>query len=399
MRLVGIGALQSIARWLELLALGVYVFDLTRSAFAVAVVTLLKVAPLALFGPLFGVLAARLPPRRLYLSGLLVMLMLMLVGSLLASHAGLALWQVWVISFAGGVFWVLDFPIRRTALGNSVPAGLLGRAMAVDTIANNGTRMLGPVAGGLLLQFAGLQGAFLIALLLYLVCLILTWRLDFPATQDQHIPRNSVAGEMRIAFSVVQKNPVVLATLLVTVMYNLFLFPMLSLIPVLGRDELVLSASAIGLLSSMEGAGALIGGLLLMRFGRVLHYRRTYLYGLAFSFFWGVVFALAPQAVLVGTALLMVGVGTSFFAAMQTTLLIMNLPSHYHSQVLGLLSLAIGTGLIGFSQIGVMASWLGTRPALWLSASLGLLSLMLIRWRWPEISASQPARVKQHEPA
>ena len=74
---------------------------------------------------------------------------------------------------------------------------------------------------------------------------------------------------MSEGFSLISKDPVLMATLLVTVIFNLFGFPMLSLIPVLGRDELSLSASVIGILASMEGAGALLGGLLFIWFIQV----------------------------------------------------------------------------------------------------------------------------------
>ena len=231
--LFGIGALQSVTRWLELLAFGVYIFDLTGSAWQVTLVTLVKFAPLAIFGPLFGALPNRFAPRSLYIAGIVAMLLTNVVGLLLASFSTLSVFTVLMISFIGGLFWVLDFPVRRALIGDAVKREQLGRAMAIDTIANNGTRMLGPVLGGILLQFVGLSGAFAIALIIYALCLWLTFSLTSgreltvsgDTHDDQRLSRIVTSGG-----KLVMQQPLLLAILLVTVIYNLFAFPMLSLL-------------------------------------------------------------------------------------------------------------------------------------------------------------------------
>ena len=138
---------------------------------------------------------------------------------------------------------------------------------------------------------------------------------------------------------------------------------MLSMIPVLGRDELSLSESIIGLLGSMEGLGALLGGILFIMFGQIRFFRKIYVYGVAAGFFFGFVYAASNGAQLMGGALFFMGVGSACFAAMQTTLLVLNSDTRYHSQIFGLMSVSIGTGIAGFSQIGAMATWIGVRPA------------------------------------
>ncbi len=388
-RLLAIGALQSIARWLELLALGVYVFDVTRSPLVVTLVTLVKLAPLALFGPLGGALTSRWRLRSLYLAGLGFMIFTTLAAVLLSLAGDVKVWQVLLISFLGGVFWVLDFPIRRSMIGDVVPANSLGQAMAFDTIANNGTRALGPVLGGVLLQYTGLPGMFLLTLLLYTLCFLLCC--GFTATEKRAVAdsERGLLNQMQQGFQIVSASPIILATLLVTVVYNLFAFPMLSLVPVLGRDELRLSASVIGMLASMEGMGALLGGLLFLWLGKMAWYRKIYVFGLAGFLLFGFVYAVGSSVWLIALALLVVGIGSACFAAMQTTLLILNSSARHRSQVFGLLSLSIGTGLIGFTLIGLMASELGTRPALITSAVSGLLALGWICWRWPEIMGTQ----------
>ena len=390
--LFGIGALQSVTRWLELLAFGVYIFDLTGSAWQVTLVTLVKFAPLAIFGPLFGALPNRFAPRSLYIAGIVAMLLTNVVGLLLASFSTLSVFTVLMISFIGGLFWVLDFPVRRALIGDAVKREQLGRAMAIDTIANNGTRMLGPVLGGILLQFVGLSGAFAIALVIYALCLWLTFSLtsgrELTVSEDTHNDKR-LSRIITSGGQLVMLQPLLLAILLVTVIYNLFAFPMLSLVAVIGRDALQLSQGQVGLLVSMEGIGAFVGSLLFMMMARVIDYRRLYTGGLLIAFLASMAYAFMDYALPTAVLLLIVGIGSASFATMQTTLLILNSEQQFRSRLFGLLSLSIGTGLIGFAQIGIQAHLYGARLAIFFSAVMGLVSLLAICWRWPQIIADQ----------
>ncbi|OED43203.1 hypothetical protein AB833_04320 [Chromatiales bacterium (ex Bugula neritina AB1)] len=390
MILLWIGALQSAARWLELLAFGVYIYDLTGSPLLVTLVTLAKLAPLAIFGPVAGALPSRYTSRSLYLLGLTVMLVTTLAALLASLTGGLSVWQVMLISFTGGVFWVLDFPVRKSLIGDAVPVAVLGKAMGFDTIANNGTRMLGPVLGGMLLQFVGLTGVLGTTLCMYIICFVLTIKLQLGRELVSGEVTSSLADSVRQGLQVVRLEAVLSGTLMVTVIYNLFGFPMLSLVPVLGRDELQLSASVIGLLASMEGAGALLGGILFLKLGRVRYFRKIYVVGVAGGLVFGMVYAASTSAMLMGFALLLIGVGSACFAAMQSTLLILNSEARYRSQVFGMLSLSIGSGIIGFTQIGLVAGWFGPRAALLLSSVIGLICLFLVCRRWPQIIGVQP---------
>jgi len=390
MLLCGIGAFQSTVRWLQLLAFGIYVFDQTGSPFLVTLVTLLKLAPFALFSPLVGAWTTRVASRNLYLFGITLMLLTSIAGATAASFSDLVVWQVMLISFLGGVFWAFDFPIRRTLIGEAVNTNDVGKAMGLDTISNNGTRMLGALLGGSILQFWGLQGVFLLTFILYLLCFVLTLKLQMGRTILNYANSVSVTDNILEGIQIVRQNPLLTATLMVSVIFNLFGFPMLSMIPVLGRDELSLSATIIGLLGSMEGLGALLGGILFIMFGQIRFFRKIYVGGVACGFLFGFVYAASNDAQLIGGALFFMGVGSACFAAMQTTLLVLNSDSRYHSQIFGLMAVSIGTGIAGFSQIGVMAAWIGVRPALFTSATIGLFCLFLVCRHWPQILDSQP---------
>ncbi len=77
------GGFSGIARWLEMLVFGVFAFELTGSPFLVALLIILRLLPLVVFGSIVGALADRLPPRLLLLAALSVALLVSVVLVLL----------------------------------------------------------------------------------------------------------------------------------------------------------------------------------------------------------------------------------------------------------------------------------------------------------------------------
>jgi hypothetical protein len=92
-------------------------------------------------------------------------------------------------------------------------------------------------------------------------------------------------------------------------------------------------------------------------------------------------FALAGQATVAGAALLATGLANSGFSVMQATLIYLIAPAEMRSRIFGVLSLCIGSGLVGFLHIGIVAELVGAPQAVLLSGIEGFLALALT-WRW-----------------
>ena len=91
--------------------------------------------------------------------------------------------------------------------------------------------------------------------------------------------------------------------------------------------------------------------------------------------------AQAPTPLLAGAALLSTGLANSGFIVIQATLIYLAAPVEMRSRLYGVLSLCIGSGLIGFMNIGLMAQLIGAPWATTLSGIEGLLA-MALTWRW-----------------
>jgi len=169
------------------------------------------------------------------------------------------------------------------------------------------------------------------------------------------------------------------------VIYNLFGWPATSMVPVLGRDRLLLGPEGVGFLTSADGVGAFAGALFLaMRLAPGWH-ARAYVASVAAYLLASISFALATDPILAGGAMLMTGLSGGAFATLQPTLVYLAAPPEMRSRALGVLSVCVGTGPVGFLWLGWLANQIGAAEALVITGTLGLLALAATQPLWRRI--------------
>ncbi|MGH7093595.1 MAG: MFS transporter, partial [Stellaceae bacterium] len=379
-RLWLIGFVLFAVRWLEMLVVAVFVYQRTGSAFDVALMTLLRMLPMVLFGPVIGAAAERWERRSAQIVAGAGLLLTDAIIVALAFAGRLEVWHLGAAAFCNGIAWAADNPVRRVMIGEVVGPERMGRAMAIDVGANNASQMLGPIIGGLVLAHLGIAGAFSISIACYTLSLITACRLRH---RNAAVPGAGAAVLTRLVEGLVLagSDPRLIGILTVTVIYNVFGWPVTSMIPVIGQDSLHLGASGIGVLASMIGVGAFMGAIAIAVWARPPHFTWIYVGAVLAYLTLIIVFAMAPVPLAAGSALLATGLANSGFSVMQATLIYLAAPAEMRSRLYGVLSLCIGSGLIGFLHIGLLAGWIGAPWATTLSGIEGLLA-MALTWRW-----------------
>jgi predicted MFS family arabinose efflux permease len=270
-------------------------------------------------------------------------------------------------------------------IGEVVGPTQMSAAMSVDVGANNASRMLGPTIGGLLLAWVGISGAFTVSVLCYGIALAAAMRLRHRNNIAPAAAGGAVLARMIEGLLLVRRDPKLIGTLVITVIYNVFGWPFTSMIPVIGQDSLGLGAGGIGILASMDGIGAFCGALLIAFYARPVHYTRLYIGGVIGYLVMLIVFALVPNVPLAAAALLLTGLTSSAFSVMQATLIYLAAPAEMRSRLYGVLSVCIGVGPLGFLGLGLLAEAIGAPVATALTGLLGLLALVLTRRWWGRI--------------
>lgn len=380
-----VGALVGTIRWLEVLAVGVYTYQATGSPFIVATMLFARMVPTMLLGAFAGVIADRVNRRHLMMVGLVLMCMVSLSLAALAINDRLAIWHVALGAVLSGIFWSGEFPVRRTMLGEIAGLGRLSAAMGLDSATNNFTRMLGPLLGGTLLTTLGLGGAYALGVLLYAVAFISMLSLSFQENPSTESASVSVLTSISEGFAYIRTNRLIAATLVITVFVNLFGFSYVSMLPVIGEQQLGLGAVAIGVLMSVEGCGALLGSLCVAAWVRSRYFTAIYMSGSTLYLAMILAFSLSPWYSAAVVFLFAGGLGIAFFGSMQSTLIFFTALPRMRTRVMGVLVACIGAGPIGVLHVGLLAEWLGASRAVTIIAVEGLIAIAVAACIWPEL--------------
>jgi MFS family permease len=398
-----LGGLTGVVRWFQLLAFGVYTFEVTGSPLLVSTIPILWMLPLTLLGPVIGVVADQIS-RKVLLAGSITMIIVVQAGMAFAAHEGVLSYELLALaSVLSGLFWATDMPIRRRLLGD-LSGGHVSTAMGLDSATGNATRMAGPLLGGVVLQMVGMFGVFTLSGAVYTVCLALMLIARLP---DRLTPAaapsflRDLAGGVRF---VIGDRPL-RRILIITIIFNLWGFPFTSMIPIIGREYLGLSPFYVGVISSMEGLGAFVGAMLVATLAKPEFFFRIYLGGTLLNLsaigYLGLLTFVAGgphhSFFSVSMALMLTGIASACFAAMQGTLVYLAAPPEFRSRVLGVLTLCIGTGPIGFFNVGWMAEQFGVPAALAIISAEGLFALLVL-WIWGEsqdqVNTPRPSEMK-----
>lgn len=392
-----VGWFTGIVRWLDLLAFGIFAFDLTGSPLMVAVIALVRFVPLALFSLVFGAAADVLSPRRVMFWSLIGVTLSTAV--MLAAHflTGLAYWHLIVGTLASGIFWASDMPLRRKMIGEIAGPDRLARAMSLDYATSNGTRLFGPLLGGVIYQNVGMGGVLALGLTLYFVSVLCAAGIQPTGGKRGGTLKiaHTLIGAVRSAGRAIRSNDVG-CILAVTVIFNIWGFPFVSMIPVIGADVLGLSPSVIGYVAAIEGAMSLVSVFLVGWLAHPGIYRRLYFGGVAVHLAAVGFIGLVPGLWALCIGLAVAGFAISGFAAMQATLIYIVAPKGMRGRYLGLMSICIGAGLIGFANVGLMAELFGAQTALAIIAAEGAVALTILGLKWHSLGAEttrQPRRL------
>ncbi len=373
-RLWAAGGLANALRWLEVLAAALFTLDATGSAFAVAAVSAARSLPLLLMGGLAGVLADALNRKQIVVGGMLLTAASSAGVVLLAAAGMLQPWHLFVSSVVSGLVYGTEMPARRRMVGESVAPSLAARAVAVDSLTNSVSRVIGPLLGGAAYQWLGLPGAFLGSVLISLFAAWVATRVRHRQT-TRALAFGHVLPDLAEALKLVRATPALMALLGVTVAQNLFGFAYASIVAPLGREVFGVSAVMVGVLAAAEPGGATLGGLLLAVKGQPRG-QPVWLMMAGAGLFCGLMALIpfAPWYWACCALLLGGGFGIALYSNVQTTIALAEAPPAMRSRVMGLITVAIGTWPAGQMLAGWMARQVG---ALW---AVGLVGVCGVLW-------------------
>ncbi len=390
-----------VSRWMQMTLLIWLVLDITGSPFFVALVGFFGMIPLLVFGAIGGVLADRADRRRLLIGTQVVNLVAAIVMISLLLSRTFEFWHSYIVVLVSGLGWAFDMPSRRSVVLDLIGRARVTNGMALDSVGMHSSRMVGPAIAGGFIAAVGVTGGYFAIVSLYVVSILFMIALRLPrrtrSTQSVSIARNLVEG-----FAYVRTNRVILATVVITVLMNLLLFPYMQMVPVIATNTLNVGPGLMGIMMGADGLGAIIGSVLIASASRLSYHGRVYVGGSAIGLIMVLIFAWSQWFAVSLPVLVLLGLGMAGFGTMQSTIVVISASEEMRGRALGVISLAIGAGPVGALMIGALAEASSPATAIVVFASLGILSLVAVSLLMPEIRGrmgQQTESIPTAEPA
>ncbi|HSX22758.1 MAG TPA: MFS transporter [Gaiellaceae bacterium] len=368
---IGQGISQT-GSWMQRIALGWYVLQLTNSSFDVGLMALAQFTPFMVFGLFAGVLTDRLDARRLVLGTQWAQLVNASVLAWIVLGGFAQPWMLYSIAFLNGLVLVLDVPSRQQLTYRMVGRESLPNAIALNSSLFNASRIFGPSAAGIVLGFAGAGTCFLINAISFFAVLLGLFAMrtrDFFPLEKFERPQILRGTREGLAYAFSQRR--MLGVLGLTVVLSTFCFNFNVTLPVLAYKTLHTHEWVYALLSAVFGAGALAGALLAASLGRAS--LKVMVIGAAA--FTSAELLLAPVRTTWLSAVLLFAVGAGFtvWSANSNASMQLAAPDHLRGRIIGIYFYAFnGTAAIA----GVFAGWMcargGTELAFTVAGIVGL---------------------------
>jgi MFS family permease len=369
-------SLANIGTWMQSIAQDWLVLDLTHSATAVGVTMALQFLPMLILGAYTGVVADRLPRRRILLTTQTLNAVTTGVLAVITIAGAARPAAVYGFALASGLIFAFDGPARQAFATEVAPRGQLRAAIALNAAVFQSTRLIGPAIASLLIATVGTGWVFAVNAACYVgptIGLLLLRPSDLtPAPAAGH-----EQGSVRTAARYLRERPDILWIIFLVGMLGAFGLNFPIVLTAMAKSTFHGSAGTYGLFNIVlaigSASGALLAGAAAKPKGRVLVL-------LAAGF--GLVelaAAAAPGLAVFLTLLVALGFLNLAFQAMANAAVQLAVDPALRGRVMGLYMLAfIGGTPIGAPIIGALTNHFGARAGMAICGAIPAMAALLV---------------------
>ena len=348
--------------WVQTVAQGWLVLQLTDSALAVGLVTALGSFPILLLTLYGGVVADRVDKRRLVIALQSLMLCEALTLAVLTHQGWITVHLVMALASFYGLLSAFEVPTRQALVSEIVGREDLMNAIALNSSAFNVARVIGPSIAGALIATVGLAACFYLNAASYLAVIVglVLMRVRRPAVPS----RAPAFGALKEGFGYIFGNRWPRALVTIVAGFSIFGASFIPMMPVFARDVLGLDAEGYGVMLSAIGLGAAAGAIGMAATGGRIRRGRVVIG--TFALF-GVLLSAGGYAPGFWTALAVftaVGCLMAVNGILANTMLQLEAPDRLRGRVMGFYSFVVlGMAPFGAFQAGWVSEHYGVRAS------------------------------------
>lgn len=380
-RLFWIGQLISLTgTWMQTTGQAWLVLQMTHSAWLLGVVGALQFLPVMLLSLFGGVIADRVPKRKLLLFTQSFATAQAIILWVLVFSGTVQLWHILVLALMLGITNALDMPTRQAFVVEMVGREDLPNAVALNSSLFNMARIVGPGLGGVLIAWLGVTPLFLLNAVSFVPVLIGLAMIDVKQLHSHARPvvagvsRQTTMQSLREGLTYIAKTPSVSLIIVVIGLVSLFGINFNVVLPLFATDVLHAGPAGFGLLTSAIGFGALVSALWLA-WGNKRPTIQNMLLGAIIFCILEACFALSHLYILSLLLIAAVGFAQITFSATANTTLQTVTPDHLRGRVMSVYMLVFaGSVPLGNLFTGGIAHFFGAPISLLLGAGLSFVA-------------------------
>jgi MFS family permease len=363
-------AITSMGFWMQQVALGWLVLDLTNSPFYLGLASFARQFPMMVVSPFGGVLADRIDRRLMIISTQAAQLALTAGLAALVFSGRVNIWHVLGASVLMGAAISAHVPARQALIPALVGRERLANALALYSMSLNTSRIVGPSLAGAVMGWAGVGGCLALQTAGYLWAManVLQMRYDKQAARGRHgatVLQNLIEG-----FAYCYRTKPVFLQLLIAAVPAIVAYPYMQFLPAFARDYYQIGPGGLGLLMTCMGAGALAGSVGVAAQRTI---RRKSLVTVVCAAAFGLSlcgFAVAAWLPLALVFLALAGASSSIYMTLNGTILQESCPDEYRGRVSSVYMVTWGMMPLGAVPAGALAEAYGAPLTVFLGGAI-----------------------------
>ncbi|HEX9163301.1 MAG TPA: MFS transporter [Thermoanaerobaculia bacterium] len=376
-----------VGTWITRIATSWLVYRLTKSELLLGVVGFAGQIPLLVLGPIGGVVSDRIDRHKLLVWTQLFSALQSLALAILA-FTHITVIQIVILQVVQGIINAFDTPARQAFVVEMVEDREdLPNAIALNSAMFNGSRIIGPSIGGVMLAVVGEGWCFMVDAISYIAVILSLLAMRF-ARQPRVKPESHPLEDLRVGFRYVGHFAPVRALLLIVSIVSIMGTPYIVLMPAIAASVLHGGPHTLGILMTASGVGALLGTAYLasrhtiVGLGKVIVAATVALSAglIAFSFTRTLWLAILVIPV--------VGAGMMLMSASANTILQTIVEEHMRGRVMAFYSMSVlGAMPIGSLIAGIVADRIGAERTIFAGAIGCLIGAAYFAFRRPALAA------------
>jgi MFS family permease len=367
----------NICMWMNDVAAAWLMTSMTTTPLWVALVQSASTLPVFLLGLPSGALADILDRRRYFIMTQFWVAAVATLLCIAVLSGGMTPALLLALTFANGVGLAMRWPVFSAVVPELVPRHELPAALALNGVAMNASRIVGPLVAGALIASAGTAWVFVLNAVLSLISgfVIMRWR-------REHVPsplgRERLFSAMRVGLQFVGQSTRLRAVLLRVSLFFLHSTAVLALLPLLARGLHGGDAGTFTLLLAAMGAGAIVSAMFLPRLRQLMTRDTLVLLATLLQSLATAVMAFAPNVYIAVPAMLLNGMAWITCANSLSVSAQLALPDWVRARGMSMYQMAImGASALGAALWGQIATVTSVATGLLVAALSGGVCMLL----------------------